>query len=182
MAEYFGVSVEELRKVAKPCFDLEYAAWHISYEAMWDVLCKAFGKDLPYNHRDIVVNRMHKATLRHSVVTMIQTIKQFGFHAYLLSDMTKEWKDQFVQKGWYEVFEDCVHSCDVGMTKAKDAYDGTTHIFDYALDRFGLQSYEAVFVDDKKENILSASRAGMYVIQALNEQQIVSDVLSFLDL
>jgi len=80
---------------------------------MWKILSVAFGKDVPDNHWEIAVERMQRATLRYRVVSMIDQIKTAGFHVYLLSDMTKEWRELFEAKGWYNVFEDCIHSCDV---------------------------------------------------------------------
>jgi len=66
------------------------------------------------------------------------------------------------------------------MTKAMDAQEGTTRIFDYALQRFGFAAHEILFLDDKQENIDSALRAGMHVIHVVDEEQLVSDLSSFL--
>lgn len=72
-------------------------------------------------------------------------------------------------KSWVneELFDVIVFSSEVGVCKPD------SRIFQYAFDQLGIKPTEAVFLDDRKENIIGAQALGMHAILYENRDQAI---------
>ena len=53
-------------------------------------------------------------------------------------------------------------------------------VFRYTLEKLGVSAEEAVFVDDKEENIAAARRLGLKTVLARSPEQVVREVSQIL--
>lgn len=73
-----------------------------------------------------------------------------------------------------DAFHFSIFSCEVGLAKPDPA------IYWKILDMVGVKPGEAIFVDDNRDNILSANQVGIHGILFVDPQQARADVLSLL--
>ncbi len=85
---------------------------------------------------------------------LIYALKDSGYKIYLLSNIGERAHEIVKDNPFFDVFDDCIFSCDVKMIKPD------IKIFEYAAQKFGVKPSESIFVDDMKNNIESANNAG----------------------
>ncbi|MCX6066035.1 MAG: HAD family phosphatase [Chloroflexi bacterium] len=83
-------------------------------------------------------------------------------------------RDYMRKNGFLAPFDDVIVSAEVGIVKP-DA-----RIYQLALDKFGIQPEEAVFVDDMPENIAACQALGMQGVQFKTAEQVLADVKQLL--
>lgn len=84
-------------------------------------------------------------------------------------------RDYMRKNGFLAPFDEVIVSAEVGIVKP-DA-----RIYQLALDKFGLQPAEAVFVDDMPENIAACQALGMQGVQFQTAGQALADVKNLLN-
>jgi len=77
--------------------------------------------------------------------------------------------------GFGDAVDTIVISAEEGVAKPDPA------IYHIALNRLGVRSEEAVFVDDMEENVLAANALGMFGVQFKTREQAIADVQHILD-
>jgi HAD superfamily hydrolase (TIGR01509 family) len=80
-----------------------------------------------------------------------------------------------MEKG-YTLFDDVIASCKIGVSKADDVHNGTTHFFDYALTKYEVDAKNCLFIDDNERNCNVAKKLGITTIVFHDPQQIKIDV------
>ncbi len=81
-------------------------------------------------------------------------------------------------RAWYQIeerFDLVIYSCEVGMGKPE------APIFQYALERLGVQPEEAIFVDDVPANVEAARKLGIRAMQFLDTRQAIREIQAMLD-
>jgi len=76
----------------------------------------------------------------------------------ILSDENMPEGDKIRKIGRYDDFEDVVLSHEIGLSKYDDVVNGTSKIFRYVLKKYGLKPSEAIFIDDREANCISAQK------------------------
>jgi len=71
-------------------------------------------------------------------------------------------------------------SCEVGLSKLRDAHNNSAEIFEYALKKYNCTPDEVIFVDDMPQNCASANRAGIQTVLATSPEAIVTGVKKLL--
>ena len=79
----------------------------------------------------------------------------YGVHVYLLSNISTYFASHAHEIPILDLVDGCVFSAVCGLTKPDAA------IFTHICEKFGLDPAEAVFVDDKAENVQAACALGM---------------------
>ena len=87
-----------------------------------------------------------------AMAALVLRARRAGISTGLLSN---SWGNTYPREGWDEMFHAIVISGEVGMRKP-DA-----EIFAHTLDLLGVESAEAVFVDDLPANVEAAERLGL---------------------
>jgi glucose-1-phosphatase len=70
----------------------------------------------------------------------------------------------------HEGFDELVFSCEVGLAKPDPA------IYETTCERLGVPTREAVFIDDKQQNVEAAAALGMRGVLSENTQTTISAV------
>ena len=86
---------------------------------------------------------------------LVKWLHKNGIKTYILSNMGKESAISLTKMLGKKNFTDIVFSCDVHMCKPDKA------IYEYALDRFGVNAEECLFVDDTQKNLDSFEMLGV---------------------
>lgn len=105
-----------------------------------------------------------------------QELKKKGYKLFVLSNTAASYYD-LAEKGYLpidEILDGKVLSYEVEMVKPDVA------IYQYLLDKYGLEAQNCVFLDDIKGNIEAAQSLGMQVIQVLSENQALADLKALL--
>lgn len=82
-------------------------------------------------------------------------VKEKGFHVYVLSNASASFYEYFPEFAPLDYFDGVVVSCDIHMIKPD------VRIYQYLIEKYGLQPEECFFVDDRPENVEGAKQAGM---------------------
>jgi len=77
--------------------------------------------------------------------------------------------------GFLEAFDLVIFSSEVGLMKPDLA------IYQLIIEKLGIRSHEAIFIDDVKENVQGARQAGLHSIQFLNTAQTKKDLTNLLN-
>ena len=80
-------------------------------------------------------------------INLIKKLKQEGFKTYILSNMCVEVVELMSQMFDFEMFDGIIFSGDVGMRKPD------IEIYQYTLDKWGIDPKESIFVDDSAKNL-----------------------------
>lgn len=101
-----------------------------------------------------------------------QELKKQGYKLFVLSNTASSYYD-LAKNGYLpidEILDGKVLSYEVEMVKPDVA------IYQYLLDKYGLEAQNCVFLDDIKGNIEAAQSLGMQGIQVLSENQALADL------
>jgi putative hydrolase of the HAD superfamily len=90
------------------------------------------------------------------VVALARRLQASGITTGILSNMQPDLLAIFRQgAAWLNAFDVQVFSCDIGLVKPE------RRIYDYLLERLGLDASQVLFVDDVAENVAEAKAAGL---------------------
>lgn len=92
------------------------------------------------------------------LVGLIVNLKQQGYKIGLISNLGRDWFDTYVPEATKTLFDDRVVSGEVGMVKPYP------EIFELACSRLGVETQDALFIDDIASNCDGAQRAGMHAL------------------
>jgi len=86
--------------------------------------------------------------------SLVKQLKNKGLKIALLSNTEIPVMNHIKKQNWPD-FSVFVYSCEVGMRKPDE------EIYKYTLEKLAVKPEEAVFVDDKQENIDTANKLGI---------------------
>lgn len=93
------------------------------------------------------------------MVEWAHELRQAGVRTAVLSNMPMDIRVYLTDvAGWLPKFDHMTFSCDVRMVKPKPA------IYEHCLHALGVAGSEALFLDDRPENIAAAQRLGIHSI------------------
>lgn len=88
--------------------------------------------------------------------TWIQYLQSKGYRTYLLSNISHHMLTGFYEKmDFISKMDGAVFSCEVNILKPEPG------IYQALFDTYGLNPEECIFMDDRKENVEAAKKAGM---------------------
>lgn len=103
-------------------------------------------------------------------------LKKGGYKVYLLSNYGEDYFEQLFQKYEFLNFADGrVISYEVKVTKPDKI------IYKELLDKYNLISDESIFIDDKYDNICTASKLGFHTIRYRNFNQLFKQFYDIVD-
>ena len=113
----------------------------------------------------------HEHHLNTTLVTLISEQLRSEYKIGLLSNIGREWIDDFFSRyQLHELFDEVVLSGEEGLTKPHPA------IFELIASRLGLEPADCVMIDDIPENCEGAEMAGMQAIRYLSNQQLLEEL------
>ena len=138
-----------------PLFWEEYDRGMVSYDEVVKSLAE-------YNHCDA---ELAEKNLRRSILTqeaipataeLIQALNRAQYKLYVLSNMSLEFIEFLRKQPIYKYFDGEVVSCEEHVVKPD------TKIYDILTSRYELNPSETLFIDDRKENVEAAIKAGWH--------------------
>ncbi len=100
------------------------------------------------------------STLNEQMLAWVHAVQDAGFKIGILSNMGAELLKYMRQEfGWLGRFDHHTWSCELGIAKPDPA------IYTHTCEKLGVAPEEALFLDDKPENIRAAESVGLQAIQ-----------------
>jgi putative hydrolase of the HAD superfamily len=96
--------------------------------------------------------------------------RQAGLKIALLSNIPTTVRDAVLSAGWLPEFDQYTFSCDLRVTKP------ATAIYEYCVKELGVSANEALFFDDRPENVRAAEALGMAGILFSSPNQAGADL------
>ncbi len=128
----------------------------LTEEALWTKLQSDFGiRDVSPNEH--LLTRAFENSLEKmpGMYELVDNLKSRGLTVLLLTNVSAQFAEVLERKGHYEPFEFKILSFEVGSWKPEPL------IYKHALEKAGVKSEEAVFIDDQEENVLAAEKLGI---------------------
>lgn len=104
------------------------------------------------------------------MIQLLYDLKLKGFKVGLVSNIISPVRDLIKEAGYYNIFDETVLSCEVGLIKPNK------EIYQLALERMNVVAQESIFIDDKQLNLDTASDMGLNTILAKTPEQIINEV------
>jgi putative hydrolase of the HAD superfamily len=148
-------------------FEREYWAFRHAYDSgefdgagYWQRCAKAAGVTLTDEQiQQLIANDIHMwSRLNQNMVDWAVTISKSGFKTGILSNIPFEIADVFKELDWVKGFTHNTWSCYLRTAKPDPA------IYHHVVDALGVRPEEALFLDDRQENVLSAEAVGLHGI------------------
>ncbi len=157
LADEIGVTVEEFDDLERGHVqDLQRGT--ISEERFWRIVCGKIDAQLPARgHEETSPIRWASQGLNEPNPIMIGTVrrlKSMGYKTGIISNIDSASVKVVEGFGIHEPFDEVVYSCDVGFIKPE------RQIYDIALERLGVLPHDAIFIDDRPENVAAARDYG----------------------
>jgi len=171
-AKALGVTGEALLN-AYIKFALEFQKGMMSEDTLWERLCSELGVQKQHNHSlwQDAVRQVYSP--KKEMFSLASRLKDRGYKVGLLSNTETAAMNYFCEQQ-YHMFDVTVFSCAEGTRKPEK------RIYETVLDRLGVQSNEAVFIDDKEENIDAAGELGIHGILFTSPEQVKKELASLL--
>lgn len=163
VAHHLGICREDAL-VQIGCHHVDFAKGVIDEDIFWENICKALDVEKP-NGSSLWKEALKAGCLeKHDVFLLIDWLKIQGYKIGLLSNCEFP-AVEFFHECNYTQFDVCVFSCEEGICKPD------RRIYEIVLKRLGVASHEAIFIDDKEENVLAAQKVGLFGIVFVNPGQ-----------
>lgn len=99
-------------------------------------------------------------SINEPMLAWAQTLQQASFLTAILSNMGPEvLRTMRMEFPWLNAFNQLTWSCELGIAKPDPA------IYAYTCDKLGIRPADALFLDDKLENIHAARQLGFHALQ-----------------
>ncbi|MBW4026025.1 MAG: HAD family phosphatase [Acidobacteria bacterium] len=111
------------------------------------------------------------STLNEGMLAWVEAVRESGMKTGILSNMGEELLRYMRQEfGWLREFDHHTWSCELGIAKPDPA------IYTHTCEKLEVAPQEAVFLDDKPENISAANSVGIHAILFTNIEQLQKDL------
>lgn len=110
-------------------------------------------------------------SLNEEMLAWVVTLQNAGFRTAILSNMIWEIMGYMLQEfGWLSHFHQLTWSCELGIAKPDPA------IYLHTCEKLGVQPSEALFLDDKPENVAAAQSTGLHALRFTTVEQLRRDL------
>jgi putative hydrolase of the HAD superfamily len=156
-------------------FEREYWAFRHAYDSgefdgsgYWQRCAQAAGVTVTQEQiRQLIANDIRMwSKLNPVMVDWAVTVSQAEFKTGILSNIPFEIADVFKEFDWVKKFTHNTWSCYLRTAKPDPA------IYHHVVDALGVRPEEALFLDDRQENVLSAEAVGLQGILFRNVEQL----------
>ena len=99
---------------------------------------------------------VRRAKMRKGTAKIIDSLRKKGFEVYALTNTSLPHLEYMKEAGWAGYFDGFYSSCELGRNKPDPM------VYKKVLKLIGARADQAVFIDDKRENITGAENAGIH--------------------
>lgn len=137
-----------------PHFWEEYDRGTYSLDEVIDLLCreKQVTREQCEEYVRLAIDKQEAIV---PTARLIEELKGAGYKLYVLSNMSREFIDFLRLQPVYRHFDGEVISCEERVVKPEP------HIYQILKERYALTEGEALFIDDRAENITAAEKEGI---------------------
>ncbi len=140
-------------------------------EEFWLSYAKSKGIALPANWAVSFRSVLEKSIGVNPVMyALVNELKAEKIPVALLSNIDERLSKLIRSFGFYEPFDPCFLSCEIGIHKPD------LKAFEFLVKELKLPAKEIVFIDDKLENVEAAKKVGLDAILFQSEQQLRSEL------
>lgn len=112
-------------------------------------------------------------SVNEEMLAWVIALQNAGLRTAILSNMTSEIMTYMLQElAWLSHFHHLTWSCELGIAKPDSA------IYLHTCEKLGVAPDEALFLDDKPENVAAARATGLHALQFSNVDQLRRDLES----
>jgi epoxide hydrolase-like predicted phosphatase len=175
MAEQLGMSVQELEQAVFESEEGQLAeVGRLSSDERWRRVTARLGLQSPDAWQTFPGQFFAGEALDVELVDYVRSLRE-RYATALLSNASDS-LDEYVrdQLGLSDAFDLIIVSALVGLKKPDPA------IFRMALDRLDVAAHEAVFVDDRQDNVEGAASVGMYGIHFTTREALMAQLSALL--
>lgn len=163
-----GATNMQIPEIIKNEFS-QFMLGQISENEYWDKLKNNYGLNVD-DFRIGYFNKWQGIKPNIHIIELVHKLKSNGFKIGLISNIISPVRDIIKQFGYYDVFDEAILSCEVGLLKPQK------DIYELALHRMGAVAQESIFIDDKQSNLDTANTMGFTTLLAKTPEQIISEV------
>jgi len=170
ISKVYGVSEQEFVGVfKKPLAQLNRA--DISEQELWDKISQKLNVPTPENVRELFKQAYRtNLYLFPEIIELIKELKEKKIRTAVLSNVIKIHAEVIRENKGYDLFDKVILSCEVGLVKPEKK------IYQIALSELGTEPKQAIFIDDREDNLLPAQEMGIRTVLAVNPEQVVKEV------
>ena len=106
-----------------------------------------------------------------NMYVLIDQLKESGIRVGMLSNIDDRYTKLIRDFGFYEPFEPCLLSCEMGLEKPD------LKAYELLIETMNLPASEIVFIDDKAENVEAAKKIGIDAIVFESSEQLRTELL-----
>ncbi len=170
-SKYLNVSEGEFKGVLRR-FRPDFERGMISEDVFWERACSELGVPKP-NIESLWGDAFRSVySEKRGVFSLACSLKENGYRVGFLSNTEVPPMNYFYEKG-YRFFDATIFSCVVGVKKPEWG------IYEITLNRLGVHPKEAIFIDDKEENIRGAEEVGINAILFKSLEQLKKELSNF---
>jgi putative hydrolase of the HAD superfamily len=176
--EHVFTDIKQTLKITDDVFQQHYgplvdraSLGEITEEEFWKQFLEATGSKESLPEESLFLREFEKRFKAFDdVLELVGKLKTAGYKLAVLSDtIPTHWKLN-TERGLYKDFPVHVFSFQVGFKKPN------REIFDYAIEKLGIQPGEGIFIDDLPANIAAAQSVGLQGIQFQNFDQLTQEL------
>jgi len=160
MALVAGVGTEDMHRAYwrfRPAFD----RGDLDEASYWKAVATAAGRSLTAQQRLAIISLDNESWSREdpAMVRWAATLRDSGIRTGVLSNMPVTLRRHVMSAlAWLKGFDNYTFSCDVHLIKPE------TGIYEHAVQALEVNPAEALFLDDREENVAGARRAGLHAL------------------
>lgn len=162
------VRLLELTNLAPEVFDAHYWKYRLDYDrgtlngrTYWQTIGRDTGISLTPEQIAALIEQdvLLWASLNPVMLDWVVRVQAAGLKTAILSNMGEELLAHMRQNfRWLDAFDHHTWSCELNIVKPEAA------IYEHTLAAVGVQPEEALFIDDRAENIEGAKKAGLHAL------------------
>ncbi|MGE5444802.1 MAG: HAD family hydrolase [Ignavibacteriales bacterium] len=144
----------------------------ISEHVFWERACSELGVPKP-NIKSLWGDAFRSVySEKKEVFSLACSLEENGYRIGLLSNTEVPPINYFHERG-YKFFDAAIFSCVVGIKKPEKG------IYEITLNMLSVRPREAIFIDDKEENIKGAKEVGINTILFKSPEQLKKELFNF---
>jgi putative hydrolase of the HAD superfamily len=171
-AAYFGVSEEVFLKACAQFAD-DWQRGVFSEEVFWNKIAQELQAEKSGGNGLWIEGLKKVYREKKEILDLVSRLKSEGYKTGLLSNTEMPVVD-FLAEQVYPPFDTQSYSCVLGMIKPQK------EIYLVTCERLGIAPSEAIFIDDKPENIVGAKQVGLEGVVFETSEQVAADLKNLL--
>ncbi len=174
IAEILGITQDEFKKIAsgeeenQNLFNL-CSNGKIDTKQFWDEFSKRSGRNIQTDW----FHYLFHPILNKKTVKLIKDLRKKGNRVVCGTNTISAHYANHLERGDYSFFDQTYASCFMGVSKPD------TDFWKIILKAENVRAEDTIFIDDRKENCLSAATLGLHAIQFKSAEETKSQILKF---